>query len=820
MIPSNHQKSVFLFNLATFFLNSHLTKINNLSILISYNNSGYNIMAGTYEQNMAFESEVRFIAEAVWNLEPGSCQPNHYPDDKVVREIDGIARLRDVTHLLMVTTSTKLEKVKNDVKKLNAAELHEKKSTNAVSKWLITERQLDAQHIDHARKNNVEAITLEQFKLRFFDGRSYLSKREKTPFGSARNPSDNSITISDDAYVPLPMVELSRETVRHKKKEHYEEREQPIKLNDIENLLNLGEIVVLTAPFGSGKSLTTRELFKILASKYRKNQNKLVPLCLNLREHWGQQYFDEILERHARSIGFSPKEDLVTAWRAGFSLILLDGFDEVASQAIVRENDVNFMREARRVALEGIKDFLTKLPSGVGAFICGRDHYFDNENELSHALGIAGKKYKIIKLGEFTEDGANEFLRRQGIDAPLPDWLPRKPLILSYLIQNNLLTGILNIDASQGYGHAWDAFITKITERESQIERAVMDSQTLRFVMERLAFSVRAKISGTGPITGNDLANTYYIETGQSAGEGVLAQLQRLPGLTQRDQEAGSRSFVDADMLAALQGGALSRFIWGQYKPKGDSPLSALSDKAINVAAYLLKRDGGNSATTLSIVERMLRDSSDATNMQLAADCFSIALALSKEEDYSLDCRGIILESASFGKIDLEEYNIKNLTFSSCIISEIVLGEDTLSSNIQFLNCNIGKVHGVASKAGLPKSIFTDSCEIDEYDDMGTNNAVLKLDIEPKLKALLTILRKLYRQAGAGRKVSALSRGITCKDVASHIPSVLNALERLEFVHIFNNVVHPVRKKTDRVDRILNAPTLSSDPLINEVKQL
>jgi hypothetical protein len=79
----------------------------------------------------------------------------------------------------------------------------------------------------------------------------------------------------------------------------------------------------------------------------------------------------------------------------------------------------------------------------VGALICGRDHYFDTIREIEHALGLSGKSYKLIKLSEFTEEAANEFLKRNGVKTQLPDWLPRKPLILSYLIQNNLLSELL-----------------------------------------------------------------------------------------------------------------------------------------------------------------------------------------------------------------------------------------------------------------------------------------------------------------------------------------------------------------------------------------
>ena len=163
-------------------------------------------------QNMQFEADVRKTAEAIWNQQPGSCQPQHYSANPIIRELDGLIRLRDVTHLIMVTTSTRLQKAKDDTKKLNAAEAIERKSSQAVSKWFITRDQLDAQHLEHARQNNVTALTLDAFRRRFFDGLSYIAKRENSPFGSARNPNDNSSRFPANAYVPLPI----RASVRNK----------------------------------------------------------------------------------------------------------------------------------------------------------------------------------------------------------------------------------------------------------------------------------------------------------------------------------------------------------------------------------------------------------------------------------------------------------------------------------------------------------------------------------------------------------------------------------------------------------------------------
>lgn len=774
-------------------------------------------MSSNYKANMSFEAEVRRVAEAVWNLTAGQCQPMHYPDDPVVREIDGIARLRDVTHLLMVTTSTRLDKVKDDCKKLQSAENIERTNAPAVSKWLITQAQLDAQHIELARKQNVQVLTLAQFQRRFFDTAKYLALRANAPFGSARDPVTNSTSIPNNTYVPLPMRIVIDES-----RTQTSLIGRNITIEQIANRVKSGETIVLRAPFGSGKSLTTREIFSKLVAAHVSKPSSPVPLTLNLREHWGEDYFDEMLDRHARSIGYTPREDAVVAWRAGMCCLLLDGYDEVAAQSVVRTQNKNFMREARRSALTGVRDFTQKLPQGVGVIVCGRDQYFDSDSELATALGLVGRKYLVVDLGEFDDVSANDFLKRHGVLHELPDWLPRKPLLMSYLLRHQLFDQVLSIDGSKGFGYAWDTFLDAICVREASLEKSAMEAATVRSVLERLAFAVRARASGTGPISGLDLAEAYTAETGQTAGEGVLTQLQRLPGLAQRDAESGSRSFVDFDMLAALQGGAFASEILKAFHKVATTPLSALSEQAQDMAAHLLARSGTTPETLLGVCNQLLRSSPPELGAsQHAADCLAVAIKLaSQSERPELDMHGVTITGAVLDRIPLDEVIVRNVVFRNCIIREVRLSDLSNKWNVAFSSCMIGRIVGASNREGVPMEIVAENCDIESFDDVSTNSAVLKLDLPAQIKALLTILRKLYKQAGGGRKVTSFPRGITQQDVLRYIEPVLAVLERQQFVSIFNSIAHPVRRQVSRVDAILAAPALSEDPIISEIRNL
>jgi hypothetical protein len=765
-----------------------------------------------YQQTMDFEDEARRVAEAVWGLAPGECQPEHYADQMYLRELDGIVRLRDVTHLLMVTTSTRMDKIKSDVKKLGAAADVERRRSVLISKWIITSEQLNAEHINFARQHEVRVLTLDNFRNRFFDGRSYLSKRRVAPFGSARNLQDNSVTIGEDEYVEMPMT---IQPFRHHGRP-LSENLNATSVEDIVARLINREVMVMMAPFGSGKSLTTREIFLRLERLYNKRQLSTVPIVINLREHWGSVYADEILERHARAIGYTPKENLTLAWRAGIAMLLIDGFDEVASQVVANIENKAFMRDARRHALAGVQDLISNSPNTTGILVSGRDHYFDNLQELTHSLGLTGRSFAIVRLGEFTERQVEIFLERHNAQGVIPDWLPRKPLLLGYLAHSSLLSEVLKIDASQGFGYVWDEFLTKISEREAQVAKAVMDPATVRRVLERLACEVRSTLSGSGPIAGSDLAEVYYAETGQIAGEGVLMQLQRLPGLTERGHAEGARSFVDEDMLAALQGSAIANSVLYATRIGGKVWLDALSRKGIAMASYLLAREHTDVATVLTTAMRLSKGVSQ--ERQLAADVVMIAVEMSRDNGY-IDGIGIVLDGASVGSIDLEEIRIDNLQFRNSIIEEVILGLSGVKSKIGFVNCHIRRIGGASSTEGLPTSMFRD-CEVEEYDDTTTNAAVLKMDWLPSLKALVTVLRKVYKQAGGGRKLGALKRGIPHGPVLDSVDEVIQILVGEEILTEFSEFVHPIRKQSARVEAILHAPNLSTDSIVQKVREI
>src|SRR5205823_1597090 len=143
---------------------------------------------------------------------------------------------------------------------------------------------------------------------------------------------------------------------------------------------------------------------------------------------------------------------------------------------------------------------------------------------------------------------------------------------------------------------------------------------------------------------------------------------------------------------------------------------------------------------------------------QLAADCFVVAAELARD-DGKLDARGLLLVDADINTIDVEDQVIVGLTLQDCAIQTLNLGPALHDCSILFNQCLIQDTNGVQSEMGLPSNVFQ-RCEFGRFDDASTNAAVLRLPIQDSLKAMMTVLRKLYLQAGGGRRMSALKRGL------------------------------------------------------------
>lgn len=683
------------------------------------------------------------------------------------RERDGLFVNHEEIHAYEFTTSRQKDKAIKDGEKL--AELLTAvggSSANAFKSrtgWFVTREEPTAEQrsavmtIAKARGERIHAISIAVLHQRICNSEMYLQARGNAPFGSTSYKSKL------DGAPQNVKVELVRPGMSGS-----------LTLNDMATRLEQGGRALLVGNYGVGKSHTLRELYgQLRKSHFKSGKLTPFPVHINLRDCAGLRTPAEILRRHAEEIGFGHADGLISAWRAGSCVLLLDGFDEIVpSRWLGGAVDI---RSVRWEALSPIRRLVSETPIHAGIIVAGRSHYFSGQAEMVSALGFS--TLDQFEVPDFDEAQLHEFLRQAGVEWSVPDWVPMRPLLLGYLV---------SIDASNAEGVAgsvsrsdgWRRFIEAICEREAQMFSAVRP-ETIRNILSRVATLARSRSDVTGPIDMDLLRSAFVAVNGRQPDEEGVQLLLRLPGLAVADpnNESEIRQFVDRDMADTAYGLDLAVYAVDPYEglhPLGAvaSWITAASDLTIEVASGVLLDLNLSIGTTLAaLAARDKAEQFDAVMADL------IRLAVELPWDGRTLTKSYLVSGVYFEQLVLSDHPIfRSSTLQNCVIERLDLsGLDEKSSVPHFEKALIGFVDGVAT---MPDWLITHfaNCEIDRFSvATQTTAGIMALGIDRESRIALSILKKIFGQRGSARKESALSRGLSLSD-RPLVPGVVEEL--------------------------------------------
>jgi len=748
-----------------------------------------------------FEAEVLRTARALFSENPlreGSTFLNG-------TERDGIFITADAVTVIEATTSRRLDKAEKDGKKLKeaCATLSRQHPFKSVKGYFVTQSEPTADQrkfIRSLKAPEVVACSHAQLRAQLIDAREYLASRQNYPFGSARNPASGDHRQLDD-YVPIGFNEPTSTRV--------------FSVKDVVDQLVDGRVVLLTGDYGAGKSMALREIHSALARKHLSGQDVRFPVAINLRDHRGQIDPDEALERHGRRIGFEQRSRLVRSWLAGDAILLMDGFDEIATPGWLGR--VTELRDVRRRSVELVRRTLSMKPSTAGALITGRTHFFDSADEMKASLGV-GSNALSLRLDEFSESQVSSYLTQHGWSATVPSWLPTRPLLLGYLVAHSLLTEPDNADLVSA-ADGWNNLLERICEREANMEVGV-DGLAVRRILERLSTVARGRPGKVGPVWQTDLTSAFESVTGQTPDEGSYQLLQRLPGLGIQDASEGSRYFIDDALADAARSGDIARYAQAPHSEKWiaelHTTLDPVGELGVAVAATQLEQLMVSGQQVVAAAERGQRDGvQDAIVFDLVRVASSLAPSLG---DTSLAISDISIERIAVGAAS----ELSSLSFTGCIVEILDLTEHDGSSELpMFQGCMFGTVLGVGGTQALNMTRFAD-CEFEQFDAQAqTTSGLLAISgLSPLQRVALTILKKLYAQRGTGRKENALHRGLDDR----YRQLVPEALERLEAQGLAirtkagkETIFLPARGQGVRVRSILESGAAATDDFIKSL---
>jgi hypothetical protein len=167
------------------------------------------------------------------------------------------------------------------------------------------------------------------------------------------------------------------------------------------------------------------------------------------------------------------------------------------------------------------------------------------------------------------------------------------------------------------------------------------------------------------------------------------------------------------------------------------------------------------------------------------------------------------------------------LHFRGCLFSRLALDADVNVAYLpRFEDCYIDELEGRSSRKDLPQGVFDEACEIERFSEAPeTTAAIGGMDLPLGARVLLTVMKKIYLQAGSGRKENALHRGLD-HHARRLVQPVLRLLQTEGLIEPYRRagldmtIWVPDRAKAARVARMITSPRTCGDPLLTKASNL
>jgi hypothetical protein len=727
-----------------------------------------------------FEITVRSFASHIWSR---PAAPEHIAGV----DIDCVLRINaELTILIEITERRDLNKVREDVNKLITAKnyLFSIDHVFARSFCVVDADTVTQGMVDCGAAQNIRVLSIKQFKQMFFSFERYEAARKLHQFGSAVDPLTGE--IDELPYVKVQYRMLDSAT--------------SLDIKQISDLLIAGKKVVLIGDYGSGKSRCVQELFLHISSSTA-TQNRY-PIAIDLRHNWGLKRLPEIIRRHCDDLGLDDvAPEMLRALQSGAFIFLLDGFDEVGSQAW--STDTDKLRAIRAESLEGVRDLISSHKGGL--LISGREHYFNSDLDMFSTLGLQASETTVLYCKEeFDGLELREYFSSLPKQVDLPSWLPRRPLICKTIASLDQEEVGRMFEEEGGDVEFWHHFIRAMCRRDVRIHIS-LDPDTLFSLLKTLASDTRVKSADVGPLTLAEIQKAFERVVGFTPIEQASVMLQRLPGLGRVKTESDDRQFIDTYILDGLRAVDLIDSAANHSVTLQDAawrnPLDRLGQRIL--------ADGiiGQEKNALQIASRCI----SAKNKVAASDIIAAMTWLPEEE---IDFRNFALDDGSFLMFDMSHSKLKNLRISNTTFNNFIFPNEHPISVFIF-NSVIDKSFGLTSAKGIPDWVSDTS--IEKFESVQNTSRIKQIGLKPSHEILVTFVKKTFFQKGGGRKEEALLRSMGAVGRSNLPMRVINLLLKEDVFTRFKGdegwVYNENRKFLPRMDKMLSELNLSNDPI-------
>lgn len=741
----------------------------------------------------SLEDHVRGVATLRW---ANVCRPEHI--DGV--DFDGVCHVSaDEVVIIEITKERTLQKVRDDLNKIIPTKIRLATNGLICRGFVVLESDPTDSMVEAGRNSHITVCSAADFERAFFDFKSYDALRNELPFGSA---IDSKTGANDKReFIPVKYIDT--------------EKSKSFTISELTALLQRGAHVVLSGDYGTGKSRCVREVYAKLRIDVK--GSGAFPLAINLRDHWSSSSALEIIAGHLGNVGLGNSVDnVMRLLNSGHLILLLDGFDEIGTQ--IHDNRIEDRKALRKRAVQGVRDLIQKSKAGV--LITGRSHFFDGNVEMIESLGLSqSHDLSCIEVPEtFSAAEGAKYLAALGVSAPLPGWLPRKPLVFQMLVELEKEDIEYLLQEEHGQFEFWSAFIYAVCRRESKGVGDSIAPQTIQLILQHLAAKTRYSNAPMGRLTPSDIDSAYQLVVGSVPDQSGRQLLSRMCTLGRIEPESPDRQFIDPNVLDVLRSDALISDIINMSEGLGSSQwvqsLSFLG--AIHAAQRIQLYD------LIQHSFSYLNKFGISRNTKRLGEIVS---ALSIYGSESIDFRLLTLSGSRLPILNLTQRTISNLTIKESEIDLLILDGTPINNSHDFNlhDCIISNVAGISAQNGLPPWIK--DTEVINFERLSNAARIKESPLTPSQKLFLSMINKIFFQPGSGREEGALLKGGYGQKYSPKLAdSIIKILMKNGVVERIKGdggwVYKPIRRFTDRMNRIRSELTLSEDNLWKEISSL
>ena len=581
------------------------------------------------------EEKVRALASLKWGRPATAAMINNV-------HFDCVLEVTEKHHIIIeVSKSNTIGKLREDLAKFSSIDNYLWHKRIFCEYFFVSDNGLSDEFRGTAKGNNVTAYTLTEFETFVLDYNKYVHFRKGKGFGSAVDPHTGEPDTKDYIKVRYQNTRTNKD----------------VSIDDIANMLKQGRSIILTGDYGTGKSRLIKELFELSSSSFVDNLN--YPIAVDLRSCWGVKRGLELVRRHFDDLGLSDMADsIIRVMPTGNVTWLFDGFDELGLQAW--SNDPRKMQELRKEALLPIKELLKSKKNSF--LITGRSYYFNSDSEMLDCLGIREADVTVINCKEeFSQAEFQQYFKTENL--AFPDWLPKRPLVaymLGRLDKNSFITHA-DRDSDSEF-QFWGLFFAMLGQRESGINNS-LDSQVILSVLKRLARTCREKNMPNGPITVENISESFKSVTNMAPDASSLQMLQRLPCLGRFESGSENRVFVDEYVLDGIRGEDVADIITsGQLDIDDRGWKHPINSFGAGVASHNIEKLQSKNLTLQYLRSRSKLNDSGILNGDV------LSILLNSDHSGSVNCS---ISNTHILNIDLSEKNLRSLHIEQSLIDNI-----------------------------------------------------------------------------------------------------------------------------------------------------